>query len=102
MQYNEKAFSKDGTGKTMEARDGQKLGQAAHMDANDVMKINQVYNCPVKKRCKFHFTCMVYDQEALRGGGGRGVLTKVSYGRASLEGCRVVLGSQKGINIKAN
>ena len=80
MQYNEVAFSKDGTGKTMEARDRQKLGQAAHMDANDVMKINQVYNCLEKKQslCKFHFTCMVYDQEASRGGGG-GVLDKVSY-----------------------
>ena len=56
----------------MEARDGQKLGRAAHMDANDVMKINQVYNCPVKKHCKFHFTRMAYGQEALMGGGGGG------------------------------
>ena len=67
MEYGELAFSKDGVGKTMEARDGHKLGQAAHMDAKDVMKINQLYNCPEKKHCKFPFTCMVYDQEAGRG-----------------------------------
>ena len=52
MQYNEFAFSKEyGVKKTMEAKDGKKLGQASHMDAIDIMKINKFYGCPALK-CK--------------------------------------------------
>ena len=52
MQYNEFAFSKEyGVKKTMEAKDGKKLGQASHMDTIDIMKINQFYGCPALK-CK--------------------------------------------------
>ena len=52
MQYNEFAFSKEyGVKKTMEARDGKRLGQDSHMDANDIMKINHFYGCPALK-CK--------------------------------------------------
>ena len=46
MQYNEKAFSKDDTSKTMEAKNGQPLGSNSHMDAMDVEKVNRLYDCP--------------------------------------------------------
>ena len=46
MQYNEKAFSKDQTSKTMEAKNGQALGSNSHMDAMDVEKVNRLYGCP--------------------------------------------------------
>ena len=52
MQYNEKAFSKDETSKTMEAKNGQPLGSNSHMDAMDVEKVNRLYGCPYTD-CKY-------------------------------------------------
>ncbi|CAH3025916.1 unnamed protein product [Porites evermanni] len=46
MQYNEYAFSQDGTSKTMDAKNGQPLGSNSHMDAMDVEKVNKLYGCP--------------------------------------------------------
>ena len=54
MHYGEYAFSKEyGVKKTMEANDGGKLGAESHMDANDIMKINEFYGCE-RKQCKHY------------------------------------------------
>ena len=65
MEYNEYAFSKDPKKlKTMEAKSGNKrLGQLAHMDASDVMKINKLYACKPSKKCKVCFICLIISRD---------------------------------------
>ena len=54
MQYGEHAFADPTDAITMQAIDGESLGQNSHMDAMDVNKINTLYSCG-GPTCKFFY-----------------------------------------------
>ncbi|XP_067042881.1 zinc metalloproteinase nas-13-like [Acropora muricata] len=86
MQYNEFAFSKEyGVKKTMEAKDGKKLGQASHMDAIDIMKINKFYGCPALKFKDTKLTLKTADSFLAGTNGDVYVKLKGSQGESDFE-----------------